>query len=100
MKAFSLLLKCNWLSFTKRECLFTNVVGGPFTFLDQYARGTVEAMEPGVLIELNLQVSDWPYGHFSSLRFELSEHGSATQLNFIHDYVPVVKVIFSLHFRF
>ena len=56
MKAFSLLLKCNWLSFTKRECLFTNVVGGPFTFLDQYARGTVEAMEPGVLIELNLQV--------------------------------------------
>ena len=63
-------------------------VGGSFSVFGGYATGKTTLLEPGAIIEQTWRASDWPEGHFSTIRFELSDTEGGAQIHFTQDNLP------------
>lgn len=65
--------------------------GGGFSAHDGYCFGHNQVLIPGQLIEQSWTALDenWPEGHLSTIRLELSDQDGKTLLHFSHEQVPL-----------
>ncbi len=63
-------------------------VGGKFTTFSGYSEGKTTRLEPEKLIEQTWRASDWPEGHYSTIKFKLSDVEGGTQIHFTQINLP------------
>jgi len=62
--------------------------GGKFSIFDGYATGSIINLKPYLLIEQTWRADDWPEGHLSKIKFDLSNNHQGTQIKFTQTNIP------------
>ncbi len=63
-------------------------VGGTFSVFGGYATGKTMKLIPNELIEQTWRASDWSEGHYSTIRYELSDVEGGVQIHFTQRDLP------------
>lgn len=74
--------------FTNGKAVISRKVGGKFTAFDGYSEGENLKLTEDKLIEQTWRASDWPDGHFSTVKFELKKDKAGTILTFTQKNIP------------
>jgi activator of HSP90 ATPase len=65
-----------------RAASIATEVGGAFSMFDGHITGRHVELVPGKRIVQAWRAKDWPEGHYSIVRFELTPDGASTRLTF------------------
>ena len=65
-----------------RAASISSEAGGAFSLFDGHITGRHVELAPGKRIVQAWRARDWPEGHYSIVRFELTPDGAATKLTF------------------
>ena len=63
-------------------------VGGTFSIFGDYATGENIILISNKLIKQTWRASDWPQGHYSTIKFELSDKDGSTEIKFTQSNLP------------
>ena len=64
------------------------IFGGKFSTFGGYSDGETTKLIPGKVIEQTWRASDWPEGHYSNIKFELSDVEGGAQIHFTQTELP------------
>jgi len=74
--------------FTGGPSRISRKVGGKFSVYDGYASGVNLELQADRKIVQTWRAEDWPKGHFSEVRFEMTSTKTGTRLSFVQTGVP------------
>lgn len=63
-------------------------VGGEFSTFGDYATGKNIILIPNKMIKQTWRASEWPEGHYSTIKFELSDKEGGTEIKFTQSNLP------------